>query len=229
MSEETVSEGTVGDGTVGERVSSGGRPSDDLRDALRAAARRRIQQSIDVPTVFFASRADEVARACLQMARRFDRGGRLLPFGVGGCASDAAHVSVEFVHPVIVGKRALPAIGLTHDVATVTGTAARRGDPAIFADQIRTLARQQDIALGISPDGDCPSVLRGLRAAGERGLLTLALAGGDGGAMERQGVADFCFTVPAADPGVVQEVHETLYHVLWELVHVFFEHGSLLR
>jgi len=182
-----------------------------------------------VPRDFFAARADEIARACLEMARRFDGGGRLLPFGVGACATDAAHVSVEFVHPVIGGKRALPAVGLTHDVATVTGSIARRGGAAVFADRVRALAREEDIALAISPDGDCPSVLEGLRVARELGLLTLALAGGDGGALSARGLADFCFTVPARDPGVVQETQEPLYHVLWELVHVFFEQGSLLR
>ena len=61
------------------------------------------------------------------MALRFHRGGKLVVFGTGAASTDAQHVAVEFVHPVIVGKRALPAISLTSDAATVTGVAASEG------------------------------------------------------------------------------------------------------
>ena len=81
--------------------------------------------------------------------------------------------------------------------------------------------------MGFSPDGYCADVVAGLRAARERGLLTLGLAGGDGGQF-RESALDFCFVVPSRDPFVIQETHETLYHVLWELVHIFFEHEGLL-
>ncbi len=97
------------------------------------------------------------------MAVRFHMGGKLVVFGVGGSSTDAQHVAVEFVHPVIVGKRALPALWLTTDVATVTGVAAREGLAGIFAHQIRHLAGPADIALGICSDGSCPSVLAAWR------------------------------------------------------------------
>ena len=61
------------------------------------------------------------------MAVRFHRGGKLVCFGSGGPSTDAQHIAVEFVHPVIVGKRALPAISLTGDVATLTSIAGREG------------------------------------------------------------------------------------------------------
>ena len=128
-----------------------------------------------------AGQADAVAAACHAMAVRFHSGGKLVVFGTGGSSTDAQHVAVEFVHPVIVGKRALPAISLTTDVATVTGIAERSGVDAIFAHQIRFLAQPADIALGIDPDGHSPSVLAGLETAHELGLLTVALTGGDEG------------------------------------------------
>ena len=103
-------------------------------------------------------------------------------FGTGPASTDAQHVAVEFVHPVIVGKRALPAISLTADVATVTGIAERDGLGEIFAHQIRCLAEPADIALGISADGNSESVLRGLVAAHGMGMLTIALAGGEAAA-----------------------------------------------
>jgi D-sedoheptulose 7-phosphate isomerase len=180
------------------------------------------------PTRALAGQADAVAAACHAMAVRFHRGGKLVVFGVGGSSTDAQHVAVEFVHPVIVGKRALPAISLTTDVATVTGIAEQAGVAAIFAHQIRFLAGPADIALGISADGNSASVLAGLEAAAALGLLTIALVGGDGGRIAASAVVDHLLLAPSADPRVVKEMHVTIYHVLWELVHVFFEQPGVL-
>ncbi len=195
-------------------------------EELRALVERRFEQSMAVPEAFFAAEAERIAEACWAMARRFHQGGRLLAFGNGACATDAQHVSVEFVHPVIVGKRALPAIALTNDIASMSSLgSSSAGVP--FARPLAALARRLDIAMGFSPDGRCGNVLEALLAAQKLGLLTLGLAGGDGGEMAAAGL-DFCFVVPSDDPFAVQETLETLYHVLWELVHVFFEHEGLL-
>ncbi len=180
------------------------------------------------PTNALAAQADAVAAACHAMAVRFHRGGKLVVFGTGGPSADAQHVAVEFVHPVIVGKRALPAISLTSDVATVTGIAEREGVAAIFSHQIRFLADPADIALGISADGNSPSVLAGLEAARECGLLTIALTGGDGGQIAASQAVDHLLVADSPDPRVVKELHVTLYHLLWELVHVFFEQPGVL-
>jgi D-sedoheptulose 7-phosphate isomerase len=181
-----------------------------------------------VPARDLAAQAGAVAEACHAMAVRFHRGGKLVVFGTGGPSTDAQHVAVEFVHPVIVGKRALPAISLTTDVATVTGVAEREGVAAIFSHQIRFLAAPADIALGISVDGNCASVLAGLEAARQLGLLTIALVGGDGGRVAASGAVDHLLVAASSDPRVVKELHVTLYHVLWELVHVFFEQPGVL-
>jgi D-sedoheptulose 7-phosphate isomerase len=189
---------------------------------------RRLFELRSGPTEDLAGQADTVAAACHAMAVRFHLGGKLVVFGVGAASTDAQHVAVEFVHPVIVGKRALPAISLTNDVATVTGIAERDGVAAIFAHQIGYLADPADIALGLSADGNSPSVLAGLAAARERGLLTIALAGGDGGQIAAAKAADHLLLVPSDDPRVVKELQVTAYHVLWELVHVFFEQPGVL-
>ena len=194
---------------------------------LQAIVTRRFGQSMAVPEAFFAREAEQIAQACWAMARRFHQGGRLLAFGNGSWATDAQHVAVEFVHPVIVGKRALPALALTSDSATLSGLLAGGDSAMLFARQLRVLARSQDIAMGFSPDGNCASVVAALAEARHLGLLTLGLAGGNGGLL-REGKLDFLFTVASSDPLALQETHETLYHVLWELVHVFFEHEGLL-
>ncbi len=108
------------------------------------------------------------------------------------------------------------------DAAGLTGILRTERHDEVFARGLEILGRAQDIAMGISRDGESRGVLRGLTRARERGMLTVGLAGGDGGRLD--GAAEFVFVVPSDDPLVVQEVHETLYHVLWELVHLFFEH-----
>ena len=180
------------------------------------------------PIEDLAAHAGDVAAACHAMAVRFHRGGKLVVFGTGAASTDAQHVAVEFVHPVIVGKRALPAISLTADVATVTGIAARDGMSQIFAHQIRCLAEPADIALGIAVTGADESVLAGLVAAHQLGLLTIALTGGDEGAIGRSPAVDHLLAARASDPRIVKEVQVTAYHLLWELVHVFFEQPGVL-
>jgi D-sedoheptulose 7-phosphate isomerase len=158
-----------------------------LLDARLAASRR-----------FFAGEAERIARLCHGMAERFARGGRLLAFGASAADwSDVRHIAVEFVHPVIVGKRALPALGLA-------------------PERVALLAEPDDVAIAF---GSGPAVEAGVAAARARGCETVAFA--DVGAA-------WWFSPPAEDPFVAQELAETLYHVLWELVHVFFEHRGLL-
>jgi D-sedoheptulose 7-phosphate isomerase len=180
------------------------------------------------PLQELAGHAGTVAAACHDMAVRFHQGGKLVVFGTGPSSADALHVAVEFVHPVIVGKRALPAVSLTADAATVTGIAERDGMGAIFAHQIRYLASPADIALGISADGNSESVLNGLLTAHGMGMLTIALAGSSGGAIGASPAVDHVLASSASDPRIIKEVHVTTYHVLWELVHVFFEQPGVL-
>src|SRR6266700_5958914 len=98
----------------------------------------RFEQSMKIPEAFFITEAGRIAEACWAMARRFHQGGRLLAFGNGAWATDAQHVSVEFVHPVIVGKRALPALALTNDSATLSSMLATENAGVIFAHHLKT-------------------------------------------------------------------------------------------
>ncbi len=200
------------------------RPGGSLATGRAAASfERRGQAGKDL-----VGRAGQIAAAAHAMAQRFHQGGKLIVFGTGGAATDAQHVAVEFVHPVIVGKRALPAICLTCDAATITGIAAREGLDAIFSHQIRYLAEPADIAAGIWVDGPSPSVLAGLAAGRERGLLTIALGGGPDGGDAQAPAADYVLTAGRADPRIAKEMLVTTYHLLWELVHVFFEQPGVL-
>jgi D-sedoheptulose 7-phosphate isomerase len=180
------------------------------------------------PAERLADQAEAIADCCRAMAGRFQAGGVLLVFGNGGPSTDAQHVAVEFVHPVIVGKKSLPALSLTADIATLTGVASERGLDQVYAYQIGVLGSPSDIALGISADGECDNVIRGLAAARDAGMLTIALVGGDGGTIARQRLADHLICAYSSDVQIVKEVHVTAYHLLWELVHVFLELPNVL-
>src|ERR687889_2433576 len=128
---------------------------------------------------FFDAEAPRLAEACHEMSRRFLAGGRLLAFGNGSAATDAQHVSVEFVHPVIVGKRALPALDVGSD----------------FEERLPIIVQEQDMVMGFAfPDRDA-AVERALQVAQEKGALTFALAGESG---------DYAFEPPDDDPFVTQ-------------------------
>lgn len=169
-----------------------------LLDLVQERLRERNRVSAD----FFPRESERLAIACQEMAERFLRGGRLLACGRGQSATDAQHVAVEFVHPVIVGKRALPALDLS--LAPRAWVAA--------------LVRPDDMVMGFGPPEGDPEVDEVLREARVRGAQTFALPGSEG---------DYAVAAPSSDPYIHQELIEVLYHTLWETVHVFFEHREL--
>ena len=175
-----------------------------LSDRLQALLDERTEAN----RAFFGDQAERLARLCHLMAERFARGGRLVAFGCTPTArSDVRHIAVEFVHPVIVGKRALPAIGLAGEGGELTA-------------QVDLIARPRDIAIAFGVEEDSGQAARAVELARARGCLTIAFAPAG---------AEWEIEPAVADRYIRQELVETLYHVLWELVHVFFEHRGLLE
>jgi D-sedoheptulose 7-phosphate isomerase len=170
--------------------------------ASEATIAARLLDRNAVALAYFEAVAPALARAARDVAARFQRGGSLYAFGRGAYATDAAHVSVEFVHPVIVGKRALPAL----DVSQAPGP------------MVRALARAEDVAVAFGPPEGDPAMLAVLKEAQDAGALTLALPGTS---------ADYAFEAPSPDAHVHQELFEVLGHTLYESVHVFLEHRNL--
>ncbi len=169
---------------------------------LSSQIEQRLSARNPVIEAFFSREANRLADACRQMSDRFLRGGRLLAFGRGPYATDAQHVSVEFVHPVIVGKRALPALDLS----------------IAFQPWLAALVSPDDIVMGFGPPEGDPDVWSALDAARDTGAMTFALPGRN---------ADYSFWGATPDPFIHQELVEILYHTLWETVHVFFERREL--
>jgi len=199
--------------------------------ALAALAAAGLLERNRVSAALFPGECERLAVACKEMAERFLRGGRLLAFGRGHSATDAQHVSVEFVHPVIVGKRALPALDLS----------------PMFRGWLSSLLRPEDMVMGFGPPAGDPEVAEALEFARSRGAQTFALPGDPGpragagaagpespdgpqvpaGPRGPDGGHDYALASPSPDPYVHQEMIEIVYHTLWETVHVFFEHREL--
>jgi D-sedoheptulose 7-phosphate isomerase len=185
---------------------------------LRDAILRKCHESVTTKEKFFAENADRIIACCTALARAFDADGRLFVMGNGGSSCDAAHVSVEFMHPIIEKRPALPALALTTDTAILTAVGNDQDFSLAFTQQLRMLGRAGDMALGISTSGKSANVNRALQAAREIGMITVGFSGRDGGRMPD--VCDYCFTVASFSIHRIQETHETLLHVLWDLIHV---------
>jgi len=185
---------------------------------VKDAILRKARESADVKEQFFQAEADRIEALTRAMAARFSSGGRLYVMGNGGSATDAQHISVEFFHPIVEKRKPLPAIALTADQALLTAISNDRDFAKIFADQLRVLARPGDIALAVSTSGKSPNLVQALETARELGLLTVAFTGKDGGRLPD--LAEYCFVVPSFSIHRIQETHVTLYHIVWDLVHV---------
>jgi len=172
------------------------------RCQLGSLVEDRLLQRNQLCEGFFAREASRLAAACREMSERFLRGGRLLAFGRGPYATDAQHVSVEFVHPVIMGKRALPALDLS----------------ILFRPWMESILGPEDIVMGFGPPEGDVEVLATLQEARRSGAMTFALPGSEG---------SYSVGAETQDPFIHQEIIEILYHTLWETVHVFFEHREL--
>jgi phosphoheptose isomerase len=143
-------------------------------------------------------------------------GGKVLVFGNGGSAADAQHFSAELVGRLQRERRAIPAVALSTDTSVLTAVANDYAFDRVFARQIEALGRAGDVAIGISTSGASSNVVAGLEIASRAGLTTVAVTGGDGGALGE--MAAIHINVPVADTARAQEVHRTLLHVLCELV-----------
>ena len=169
---------------------------------LATQIEERLLLRNDIFESFFSQQARALAIACREMSERFLSGGRLLAFGRGSYSTDAQHVSVEFVHPVIVGKRALPALDLS----------------ALMRPWLEVILRPEDIVMGFGPPEGDTEVWTALESAHARGAMTFALPGPSG---------SYALKPATQDPFIHQELIEIFYHTLWETVHVFLEHREL--
>ncbi len=187
---------------------------------------RKCRESAEMKEKFFEANAGTLEAVCRRMAEALASGQQLYVMGNGGSSCDALHVAVEFVHPIIEKRRAFPARALTTDTALLTAIGNDSDFSQIFAEQLKLVGRAGDVALGISTSGMSANVNYGLKAARELGMVTVAFAGKDGGRSKE--IAEFCLTVPSFSIHRIQEVHTTLLHVLWDMVHVLLGEEDII-
>lgn len=186
--------------------------------ALSEKVLRKCRESVEVKEKFFRLYAEQIAELCEKMAGRFQEGHELWVMGNGGSACDAQHVAVEFIHPIIDKRRALPARDLVSQIPVLTAISNDKDYAKIFVDQLVLWAKPGDMALAISTSGQSPNLIYALQAARKKELLTIAFSGKDGGRLHE--VAEYSFTVPSFSIHRIQECHVALLHILWDLIHV---------
>jgi len=192
----------------------------------------KTRESVEVKQRFFSENKDTILAASLDLAKAFHGGHKLLVCGNGGSATDAQHIAVEFMHPITVGRKALPAICLTNDMAMVTAVANDVGFDDIFTRQIIALGNEGDVLLGVSTSGNSKNLMHAFATARRMKIKTIGFAGSDGGEMAELaigGLVNFCLTVPTASIHRIQETHVALYHIMWDLVHTFLQHKGLME
>lgn len=194
--------------------------------SMREAILRKANESAALSVRFFEDNAEQLERCVTALAARFERGGRLFVLGNGGSACDAQHLAVEFQHPIVEKRRALPAVALSADPALLTAIGNDTDFARVFSEPLELFARAEDAVLGISTSGASANVCHALRRARALDLCTIGFAGRDGGAIPD--LCEFSFVVPAWSVHRVQEVHTVLLHLLWDQLHVALGEDDVL-
>jgi D-sedoheptulose 7-phosphate isomerase len=187
-------------------------------ETYRAKIMRKCGESMEMKEKFFSRYADQIESMAKTMAERFQSGKKLLVMGNGGSLCDALHFCVEFTHPIIEKRKAFPVIPLMTDICTMTAIGNDVDYSRVFVNQLELLAQPGDMALAVSTSGKSPNLIYALEAAREKQLLTIAWLGKDGGRLAE--MADYSFIVPSYSIHRIQEVHATLVHVAWDLIHI---------
>ena len=190
-----------------------------MEAALLHSVAEKARDSRETNARFFAGQAAVLVAAAKSIADVYRGGGRLFSMGNGGSSCDASHVAVEFVHPITAGRPALSAINLVADLAMISAVGNDVGFDHIFVRQILAQGRAGDGLIGISTSGNSANLIAAFAKAKEIGIVTIGLAGGDGGKMLAAGVVDHCLIVPSTSIHRIQESHVTAYHIIWDLVH----------
>ncbi|HEX3882269.1 MAG TPA: SIS domain-containing protein [Stellaceae bacterium] len=193
--------------------------AETLDATLLTSIGAKARDGRDTSERFFAEEGPKLLAAARTLADMYENGGRLYTMGNGGSSCDAAHVAVEFLHPVTAGRPALPAVNLTADTAMLSAIGNDLGFEHAFVRPLLAQARKGDAVIGISTSGSAANVLAAFDTARNIGMATIALTGGDGGKMRVSASVDHCLTVPSDSIHRIQECHVAAYHILWDLVH----------
>jgi D-sedoheptulose 7-phosphate isomerase len=192
--------------------------AEQVHEQVRSSTISKSLDLVQLRQRVLAEVSPKIIATGLAMVQAFRKGGTLLVFGNGGSSTDALDLVAQLSHPVRPGWQALPALALAHNTAMVTAVGNDVGFDNIFARQIIAYGQPGDIAFGISSSGNSANILAAFEQAKKQNLLTVGLAGYDGGKMARSAAVDFSLVVPSEQVPRIQEVQATIYHALLEIV-----------
>lgn len=177
-----------------------------------------IKESIEVKEKLLSDKEllKRIKEAAEVISEALAKGGKVLFCGNGGSASDALHLSAELVGRFQKERKAMAALSLNENVATMTAIANDYGYEKVFARAVEGLMKPEDVFVGISTSGNSENVLKALEEAKRIGGKTIALTGKDGGAMKD--MADIAIVVPSECTARIQEAHIMIGHIICELV-----------
>jgi D-sedoheptulose 7-phosphate isomerase len=209
----------------GEKPEAG-----ELNETLLHSMQEKARDSVETKRKFFSDNGAAVIAVAQAIAGIYRNKGRLFSMGNGGSSCDAAHLAVEFLHPVTAGRPSLTAISLVADMPAVTAFGNDIGFDHIFTRQVIALARNGDGLVGFSTSGNSKNLLAAFAKAKELGLVTIGFSGGDGGRMASSSNLDHCLVVASESIHRIQETHVAIYHILWDLVHTLLaeDRGGLV-
>jgi len=188
----------------------------NVLEHVRASTVAKAGEIIELRRVIAARDGSRLARCAHDVAARFAAGGRLFAFGNGGSATDAQQLATLFLDPG-GDARPLPAFGLANDTSVVTALCNDIGVEVVFARQLAAFGGRDDVAVGLSTSGNSGNLLCAFDEASRRGMLTVGLAGYEGGKMAELDSIDYLFVAPSSSIHRIQEAQTTTYQVLWEL------------
>lgn len=192
-------------------------------DLIRSAA-AKIELSRTLRATTLDASASMLEEAAAMMAERFGQGGRVFVFGNGGSATDAEGAAHLFGDPPF--GRPLPAICLASDPSVITALANDVGFDLVFSRQLAAHAAPHDAVIGFSTSGESANVIHAFEEAARRDLLTIGLAGYEGGAMAASPAVRYCLVVRSDSVHRIQEVQNGLITRLWELVQERLDPGG---
>lgn len=202
--------------------------SSDMNAALLESVVQKAADHARVLDEFFQKHGQDVVDAAQTIANTYRQDGRLLTMGNGGSSCDAAHVAVEFQHPITAGRPALTAINLTSDITMMTAVGNDIGFAHVYTRQVISQGRKGDCLIGLSTSGNSDNLVNAFQKAKEMGISTIGFAGMSGGQMASIGL-DHCLTINTDSIHRIQECHLAIYHILWDLVHTLLadDRGNL--
>jgi D-sedoheptulose 7-phosphate isomerase len=192
--------------------------AEDVLAQVRHSTLDKCREIVALRRATLDQYGDLIVAAGQAMAQAFATGATLLAFGNGGSTTDAQDLVADLLDPPFAASRPLPAIALTDDIAVITAVANDVGFDNVFARQVIAFGQPGDIAAGFSTSGNSTNVLVALEQAKKQGLLTVAIAGYDGGKMARSTAVDFCIVAPSDHIPRIQEAQATIYHALLEVI-----------